>query len=401
MNFEVTDTILLFVFTFAFLLGGIAQRTNFCTMGAVSDWVNMGNTARLGAWYLSIAVAIIGVLILERFLSVPLDSTIPPYRTANFAWLRYLLGGFMFGIGMTLAGGCGSKTLINIGMGSLRSVVVLVVAGVMAFLMTKTSFYEVVFHSWINATTINLSSWGIQSQSLVDISAALLGIESATALQVVISLLLAGIFLFYALASKHLRKNKRLIFAGVSIGLIIIAGWYISGGSLGQEAIENAEWMEQRPVGVGVQSYTFINPMGELLYYMASPTNTLLISFGMLALLGVILGSFVSALQSGHFSPGVFSSKVDIIKHIIGGILMGTGGVLAMGCTIGQGITGVSTLSVGSILALFAIISGSAITLKISYYKMMYDDEATFIASFFSSLVDFKMLPESMRRLEG
>ncbi len=400
MGFEVTTSILLLAFLGGIVMGATAHKANFCTMGSVSDWINMGNTARLGAWFFSIAVAILGALILELTLSVSLDSTIPPFRTANFAWLRYLLGGLMFGIGMTLAGGCGSKTLINIGGGSLRSLFVLFVAGVMAYLMTKTAFYEVVFYNWIEASSINLADLGIESQSLVDIVAALPGLSPSTGLHWFMGLLLATVFLFLAFRSKHFRKNTQLIIAGGIIGLVIVAGWYISGGPLGQEAIEIVEWLDERPLGVGVQSYTFINPMGESLNFLMNPANSLLITYGMMALLGVITGSLIYALFSGTFRITKFSSSNEFIKHLIGGVLMGTGGVLAMGCTIGQGITGVSSLAAGSLIALASIIFGSAITIKVGYYKMAYDDEATFVASLLSSLVDFKMLPEALRKLE-
>jgi uncharacterized protein len=400
MGLEVTTSILLLAFLGGAVMGLVAHKTNFCTMGSVSDWINIGNTARLGAWFFSIAVAILGALLLELALSVPLDSTLPPFRTANFSWLRYLLGGLMFGIGMTLAGGCGSKTLINIGGGSLRSLFVLFVAGVMAYLMTKTAFYEVIFHSWIEATSINLADLEIESQSLVDIVAALLGMTPSTGLHWVMGLLLASVFLFLAFRSKHFRNNTQLIVGGGVIGLVIVAGWYISGGPTGQEAIDTVEWLDERPLGVGVQSYTFINPMGDVLNFLMSPTNHLLITYGMMALLGVIVGSLVYALFSGTFRITKFSSSKDFFKHLIGGALMGIGGVLAMGCTIGQGITGVSTLAIGSLIALASIIFGSAITIKISYYKMAYDEEATFLASLLSSLVDFKMLPEALRKLE-
>ncbi|MDQ1363740.1 MAG: uncharacterized protein QG652_1602 [Pseudomonadota bacterium] len=399
MLFETTTGLLAYSFAGAAVMGAVAHKTNFCTMGSVSDWINMGNTARLGSWFFSIAVAIFGVMLLEGLYSIPLDSTLPPYRTSGFAWLRYLLGGLMFGIGMTLAGGCGSKTLINIGGGSLRSLFVLLVAGIMAYLMTKTAFYEKVFHSWISATTINLANADIQSQSLADIASGMLGIQSM-ALDWITGLLAGGLFLFMALRSKQFRKNTPLIIGGGIIGVVIVFGWYISGGSSGQQLIESIEWLEERPLGVGVQSYTFINPMGETLGWLMNPGNSLLITFGMAALLGVIAGSMIYALVSRTFRITRFSSWQDFFRHLAGGLLMGTGGVLAMGCTIGQGITGSSTLALGSFLALGSIIFGSAITIKTGYYRMAYDD-ATFTAALISSLVDFRLLPESLRKLEA
>jgi len=125
------------------------------------------------------------------------------------------------------------------------------------------------------------------------------------------------------------------------------------------------------------------------------------LSFGLVAVLGVILGSLVWSLISKSFRIEWFASTKDFITHIIGGILMGVGGVLALGCTIGQGITGVSTLSMGSIVALLSIIFGSALTMKIQYYKLIHEDDATFIKALVSSLVDFKLLPKKFRSLEN
>ena len=117
------STILWLGFIIAFIMGAVATKTNFCTMGAVSDLVNMGDSGRIRAWLLAMAVAMIGVTVVEAMGVVSVDSTRPPYRGSNFAWLEYILGGIMFGIGMTLGSGCGNKTLIRIGGGNLKSIV--------------------------------------------------------------------------------------------------------------------------------------------------------------------------------------------------------------------------------------------------------------------------------------
>ena len=402
MSFEITTWLLIDAFLIAAVLGAVANKTNFCTMGAISDWVNMGNTARLSAWLFAIAVAITGVVLLEYTAQADLTSSLPPYRTANFAWLRYLLGGLLFGIGMTLAGGCGNKTLINIGGGSLRSVFVLLVSGVMAYLMTKTSFYEIVFHSWIQGSAIDLTALNIKSQALPDLFAGLLGVEVSSFFKLFVSITAIAGFLFLALRCQDFRKNTTLMLGGLVVGLCIVAGWYVSGGPIGQEAIEVVEWLDERPLSVGVQSFTFINPMGDTVNFLLEPTNSLLITFGMMSLLGVITGSLIISLINGNFRISTFISVQDFLKHLMGGILMGIGGVLAMGCSLGQGITGVSTLALGSILALITIMFGSAITIKVSYYKMMYEDEneGGFFAYLLSALVDFRMLPESFRQLD-
>lgn len=400
MELQSYQQVMAYGFLGAFVMGAVAHKTNFCTMGAVSDWVNMGNKGRLWGWFTAIAVAILGTIAVQIWAGVNLDSTIPPYRTASFAWLRYLLGGALFGIGMTLAGGCGSKTLINVGGGSLKSVVVLVVAGVFAYLMTKTAFYATLFHSWINATTIDLTAYGIKSQALSDMVGRVLAFEDGQQLYWMLGGAVAALILVFAFLDKGYRRNWNNFIGGSVVGLTIVAAWYVSGGSLGREALEAVEWLDQKPLGVGVQSYTFINPMGETLYYLATPSKTLLITFGMAALVGVILGSLVYAVASGKFHIAWFSSRADLVKHVIGAVLMGIGGVLAMGCTIGQGITGVSTLALGSFLALAGIIFGGAITMKVQYYQIAYDDEATFGGALLSSLVDMHLLPAGMRKLD-
>jgi uncharacterized membrane protein YedE/YeeE len=141
--------------------------------------------------------------------------------------------------------------------------------------------------------------------------------------------------------------------------------------------------------------------MGETVSYLTDPGNTLLISFGVAALFGVILGSLVYSLVSGNFRIEWFVNGQDWLYHIIGAVLMGIGGSLALGCTIGQGITGVSTLSIGSMLSLASIIVGSALTMKVQYYRMVYEEEATFAKALVTGMVDLRLLPEGMRKLEA
>ena len=397
---EITTYMLLIAFGIAFVMGAVVNKTNFCTMGAVSDWVNMGDKNRLRSWMLAIAVALIGVLILEGTGSASVDSTLPPYRTEGLAWLRFIIGGLIFGIGMTLASGCGNKTLIRIGGGNAKSIIVLIVAGMFAYFMSKTSFYEVLFHPWVVATTIDLGAYDISGQDLGSIVAAITGNEIEIS-RSIIGAIFATVLVGIIFKSAEFRKQHEHIFSGLVVGGAVIAAWYFTGGPMGDEWKETAEFLDEVPVGVATQSFTFINPMGETFFYAMSPSNTLLISFGMAALAGVIAGSFVYAITSRSFRFEWFSSTSDFLQHLIGASLMGIGGVLAMGCTIGQGITGVSTLSIGSMLALVSIIFGSALTMKIQYYKMMHEDDATFIKALLSSLVDLKLLPSRLRRLEN
>ena len=175
---DITLKLLSYTAILGFILGYIVNKTNFCTMGAVSDWVNIGDLNRFKAWMLATAIAVLGVSILEFIDIINLDASRPPYRDSVFFWPRYLIGGLMFGVGMTLTSGCGNKTLIRLGGGNLKSFVVLLVAGSMAYLMTRTDFYGLIFHSWMSPISPDLAKIGIADQSLTAIFSAFLIFEN-------------------------------------------------------------------------------------------------------------------------------------------------------------------------------------------------------------------------------
>ncbi|MGH8664334.1 MAG: YeeE/YedE family protein [Burkholderiales bacterium] len=375
MEFTVHQQVLWAVFLVAVVMGAVAHKTRFCTMGAVSDWMNIGDTGRMRAWLLAMGVAIAGVLLLQATgkAAIPVD-TFPPYRTPNFAWLRYLLGGFMFGVGMTLGSGCGSKTLIRVGGGNLKSIVVLISAAVCAYFMIWTDFYALAFNSWIAPTNLNLAQHGIRTQALGDVLAGLAGNGDGARWNVWLGWLLAAAIAAFVFASRDFRASFDNILGGVVVGLAVVAGWYITAGALGQEWKEFAEMSATPPSRVEVQSYTFISPMADSLHYLSDPKNFGLINFGIMGFVGVIAGSALYAAASRNFRLEWFANRADFVNHVAGGALMGIGGVLAMGCTVGQAITGVSTLAVGSIMAFGAIVAGSAATMKYQYWRMMRDD---------------------------
>ena len=372
MEFTVHHQILLSTFALALVLGAIAQKTRFCTMGAVSDWVNMGDTGRMRSWVFAMAIAMAGVVALEAGGAASLGSdTFPPYRSANFAWLRYLLGGLMFGIGMTIGSGCGNRTLVRIGGGNVKSLTVLLVASICAYLMMWTPVYETAFLPWIQATTVNLARHGVPSQEVGSIVAGMFGMEATRALNLIVSALVAvGLFVF-VFRSRDFRDNFDHILGGAAVGIAVVAGWYLTGGPPGQAWKEYAEMATEIPSRVQTQSLTFISPMGDGLRYLLDPARFSLVNFGVVALAGVILGSFVYSIATRGFRYERFFTFKDFANHALGGALMGTGGVLAMGCTIGQAVTGVSTLAIGSILTFFAIVIGSVLTMKFQYWRMI------------------------------
>jgi len=365
MEFNVHIQVLMIVFGLGIVLGAIANKTNFCTMGAVSDVVNMGDWGRMRAWLLAAAVALLGVTALEASQLAALgNETFPSYRTANFGWLRYVLGGLIFGIGMTLASGCGNKTLVRIGGGNLKSLVVLAIAAFFAYHMQWGDLFVSAFGGMVSATSIDLAAHGFASQTLGDLTGA--G-------NLAVGLVLGGAALVYVFASKEFRENRDNLIAGIVIGLVVVAGWYVTGGKMGVAWKEFADFADVKPLRVETQSFTFMSPMGDGARYLMDPTNHSLINFGIVALLGVIFGSLLWALLSRSFRFEWFASRGDFVNHAVGATLMGIGGPLAMGCTVGQAITGVSTLAAGSLLTFAAICIGAAATMKVQYWLMMRD----------------------------
>ena len=403
-------------FIIALIMGAVANKTNFCTMGAVSDWVNMGDKGRFRAWMLAIAIAVIGVVILESLGLVNATSAFPPYRGGQLIWAENLIGGLTFGIGMTLASGCGNKTLIRIGGGNLKSVMVLLVISVIAYFMvnpfpgTDKTLFSVLFYPWIRPLAIDTGA-------AQDLGTLIGGTESALTVRLAIGLVLVAALLFFVFKSADFRKSFDNILGGLIIGLAVLGAWYVSsnihidadGETLSLLGYYN-QWDMLSDSNAGKpaagaalspQSFTFINPMGQTLGYAASGFSNSLLTFGVMALLGVIAGSFLWSLVNRSFRIEWFASVGDFINHLIGAILMGFGGVLAMGCTIGQGITGISTLAVGSFITLISIILGSALTMKVQYYKMVYEDDASFFSALVTGLADLRLLPNSLRKHEA
>ena len=396
---DITTTLLIYTSILGFILGYVVNKTNFCTMGAVSDLVNIGDTSRLKAWLLAIATAIVGVTSLEYLGIVDVSESRIPYRNSVLFWPRYIIGGIMFGIGMTLASGCGNKILIRIGGGNLKSIFVLLIAGLMALLMTRTDFYGLIFHSWMSPISPDLAKLGIPDQSVQTIFSSLTNIDAGNILITIFIPLLICFFLLKYIFSSYTSLSSDNILSGVVVGLVVTLAWLISGGELGQAWIENNDFLDTPYPSVGVQSFTFINPMGEVLIYTSSVFDNFYLTFGVTALISTIVGSFVYSLISNNLRIEWFANKHDFFRHFIGAVLIGIGGVLSLGCTIGQGVSGVSTLAIGSIITLLSIIFGASLMMKIEYYKAVYE-ESSFIELLKNALIDLKVLPGKLRTLE-
>ena len=350
-----------------FVFGAVANRTNFCTMGAVSDVVNMGSWGRMRMWLLAIAVAILGTQAL--YLAGWIDLTRALYVRPNFTWLSYILGGLLFGAGMTLGSGCGSKTLIRVGGGNLKSVVVFVFFGIAAY-MTLKGLFAIWRTSWIDPVAIDLAARGMPRQDVPTLLAAATGL-SPRALGLGVALAVAVALLAFVFKDRDFRRSFDHVLGGTVVGLTIVGGWYLT-GHIGFG--ENPETLEQSFFGTNsrtLESLSYTAPVGYTLeLLMLWSDQSLKVTFGIAAVVGIVLGSFAYAVASRTFRWEGLAGPEDTANHIIGGILMGFGGVLALGCTVGQGITGLSTLALGSFLAFFAIVAGAAATMKWQYWRM-------------------------------
>ncbi len=405
-------------FIISVILGAIVNKTNFCTMGAVSDMVNIGDYGRFRAWILAIAVATLGVSIFEYMQLVNVTDTFPGYRGTQLIYAENILGGILFGIGMTFASGCGNKTLIRIGGGNIKSILVFIIIALIAYYMTNPfpdsdkTLYSVLFYDWLNPLAVSLDS----NQDLGALVSALISSENSQIMRFIAGLVVTSGMLFYVFKAADFRTSKDNIVGGLIIGLVILSAWYTSSNIhiLAEDSQYTlseyyAEWDmlaeddEGKPAtgrALSAQSFTFINPIGHTYGYIKGAFDSALLTFGLISVFGVILGSLLWSLINKSFRIEWFVDFKDFLNHFIGAILMGFGGVLALGCTIGQGITGMSTLALGSILTFISIIFGSALTMKIQYYKLVYEDEASFGKAFVTALVDMKLLPASMRRLD-
>lgn len=344
-------------FALAVLFGAIAQRTHFCTMGAVSDIVTMGDWTRMRMWAAAIGVAMIGFNAMVALGWVEAGKSV--YAGPRFIWLSALVGGAMFGFGMVLASGCGSKTLVRIGGGNLKALVVFCVLALAAF-ATLRGITAVLRVATVDTVALELP----QGQDLPSLLAGPTGIARPV-LAGALGIALGGLLLAWALARREGRSADTLI-GGLGIGAVVAALWWVS-GRLGHLA-EDPNTLEEVFLATNSQrmeSFTFVAPSAytiDWLIFFSDTSKRLTIAI--VSTVGVVLGSAAWALASRSFRWEGFRDVRDTANHLVGALLMGVGGVTAMGCTIGQGLSGLSTLSLTSAVAFAAIIAGAVAALR-------------------------------------
>ncbi len=347
-------------FFLAFIFGYVANKTSFCTMGAVSDVVNMGEWGRMRAWLLAIAVAVLGTNLLVFLGYLDLNQTF--YTRGTVHWFAALIGGLTFGIGMTLAGGCAQRTLVRLGGGNLKSVVVFLFLGYTA-LVTTNGILRIFVDKVLRAEVFTIRLDSLQTLP------GIFGMRDPLS-QLSMALVLSLLILAFVFASKEFRQNRDNVLAGIVVGLVVAVGWYVT-GHLGFG--EDPETMEMLYMGTdsrGAESMTFVGPLAYTMDLWAYWRDKH-VTFGVASVFGVVMGSFLYSIFNRSFRWEYFNSPQDMFRHIVGAILMGFGGITGLGCTIGQGVTGVSTMAISSFIVFFAIVVGAALTMKFQYYLMM------------------------------
>ncbi len=358
-----TNQVLWAAFILAALFGAIAQRTHFCTMGAVSDIVNMGDWTRMRMWGMAVGVAMIGFYGLAAAGLIDPAKTL--YASNRFIWLSALVGGLLFGFGMVLTSGCGSKTLVRIGGGNLKSLVVFVVMAVAAFATLK-GITAVVRVATVDRVALEFSS----NAALSNWAATLMGMSPATA-GLVLAGVLGGGLIVWALAGTDFRRFDNLL-AGFGIGAVIASMWWVS-GHLGYVA-EHPDTLQEAFLATNsgrMEALSFVSPVAYTVdWLMFFSDKSKLLTVGIVSVFGVVLGSALYSLMARSFRWEGFRDVEDTANHLSGAVLMGVGGVIAMGCTIGQGLSGISTLSANSFVAVAAILTGSVAGVKYQVWRL-------------------------------
>jgi uncharacterized membrane protein YedE/YeeE len=333
-----------------FAFGWTVYRTNFCTMGSISDFMSFGDYRRFRSWMLAAAVALAGTQLLSAAGAVDLSKSM--YLSANFNWFGDIVGGLLFGFGMVLTGGCASKNLARLGGGDLRALVILMVTGLFAYIAIGGVLGSA--RVWVEQLTrINLGTFKIDTQSFAALVAHVAGGDIERADHIISSVIIVA-FAGFCFSDRSFRTSPMHIWAGLGVGLCVVAGWALTGLAFDE--------FNERPVAP--ISLTFVRPVGDTLDWLQRFTAIPMPGFGVVTVFGALLGAFVAAVGMGRFQFTTFSSIKDTQRNLIGAALMGIGGVMALGCTVGQGITGVSTLAIGSFVALISIVVGGVVGMK-------------------------------------
>lgn len=361
-----TREVLALGFLIGGFLGGLLQRTHFCVMGAISDAVLLQDRTRLRQWVLAVAVAVMGFSLLSALGWVQASQTLNGDR--QLLWVSLPFGGLLFGFGMVLASGCGSKTLVRLGTGNLKALVVLLVMGLSAF-MTMRGLTAVWRHAALDRWRFELPV----AQDLPSLLAHGLGL-APDALVLPLGLGVGGVLMAWVLRRAEGRQAQ-LWLAGGGVGLLVCATWVLtSRWAYLPEHPLTLESSYLTTFGNRPESLSFVAPSAGLLdYLLFFSDRSKALNLGVTVLLGVVAGAAIGSLLRREFRWEGFRQTEDLANHLLGAALMGAGGVTALGCTFGQGISGLSTLSVGSLMATAGIALGAMVALRYQLWRASRD----------------------------
>ena len=351
-------------FAITIVLGIVMQKTRFCTMGAITDILVMDEWTRMRQWLMAIGVAIIGVGFASSLGF--LDTAKSIYTNPKINILSVLVGSICFGFGMVLASGCGSKTLVRMGGGSLKSFVVFLTLSLSAY-MTLKGVFGVLRVNTLDTVSITLN----QTQDLPSVLAPVLGISKNT-LQIILALAIGLPLIIFSLIKKNFRNFNNLL-AALVVGFAIVAVWLVS-AQLGYVP-EDPNTLEEAFIATNsgrMESLTYVAPYAyviEWLIFFSDVSKKL--TLGIVSVFGLFFGSLIYSLMTKTFRWETFRNAEDTANHLIGGVLMGFGGVTALGCSIGQGLSGLSTLAISSFIAFAGFCVGAALGMRYLNWKML------------------------------
>jgi uncharacterized protein len=316
------------------IYGVMGQVSGFCLNSALRHQFTLGDGTKLRAFSLALLVAVLGTQFAHAWGLIDLSQSI--YRATTTSWLLIFIGGVLFGFGMLRARGCGARALILLGQGNLRSLVVLLCLGISAY-MTLTGVLGPWRDLLAQHTSVTLQASTFESDWMK------WGF-----------IVLFGLAIVYFLSRDHkFWGQRRDVLSGIVIGALVVAGWLVTGW-IGFDEFEPT----------ALSSLTFVAPIGATIQYSMIASGMSL-NFGIAIVLGVVTGSYISARLNRQFKWEGFEKSTDMPRYLVGALCMGVGGALAMGCSIGQGITGMSTLSYTSMLALAGICAGGWLALRL------------------------------------
>jgi len=318
--------------------GFAVRHAKLCSFGAIEDALMGGDGRRLRIFGLALGVAILGTqaLIIGGFLDPEQTTYTPP----ALPLVAILIGSVMFGTGMAMVGTCGFGSLVRLGTGDLRSLIVILILGVSAYATLRGAFAS--FRITVLEGFFIAMPDGVRSD-MASLSTHALGLDVRGA----IAATAGGALCWLALGDQRLRRTPRLLSAGIVLGLLTIAGWVVT-----------SSFAEDFASAVRPQSLTFVSTVGKAIYAgLLNVAN--FADFGVGSVFGVVAGSWLAAWRADELRWEAFDDDHEMRRHLTGAVLMGIGGILAGGCTIGQGITAGSMLSLSWPFAVGGMILGA------------------------------------------